>query len=56
MSSAFEFSVDFELTGYPVTPANLNRIGIVEMSRADDLVSFVSSRLSLCCAETRAAH
>jgi len=32
-----------------VTPANLNRIGIVEMSLADDLVSFVSPRLSLCC-------
>jgi hypothetical protein len=46
MSSAFEFSVDFELTGYPVTLANLNRIGIVRMSRVDDLVSFVSPQLS----------
>jgi len=27
-----------------VTPANLNRIDIVQMSRADDLVSFVSPR------------
>jgi len=28
------------------SPANLNRIGIVGMSRADDLVSFVSPRRS----------
>jgi len=34
------------LTAYPVTVANLNRIGIARMSRADDLVSFVSPRLS----------
>jgi hypothetical protein len=33
------------LTAYSVTLANLNRIRIVGMSRADDLVSFVSSRL-----------
>jgi len=35
-----------ELIAYPVTVSNLNRIGIVGMSRADDLVSFVSPRLS----------
>jgi hypothetical protein len=34
--------VDFGLTAYPVTLATLNSIGIVEMSRPDDLVSSVS--------------
>jgi hypothetical protein len=41
--------VDMDSPPCAVTPANLNRIGIVEMSLADDLVSFVSPRLSLCC-------
>jgi hypothetical protein len=36
-------------------PANLNRIGIVGMSRADDLVSFVSPR-SAADPDTRGGH